>query len=553
MNSHPVDESQLLERILEKRGIGKADLSHFLHPVFKRDLHEASLLPDMEVAIERIADAISLGERIVIFGDYDADGVPATALLLRTLSRAGAIVQGIIPLRSEGYGLTAGAVKRIKESGAGLLIAADNGTVARQEIAELRASGIETIVCDHHEPQGGNLAEPLALINPKRQDSQYPCRDLCACALVWKLSWALYERLELPTAPLKWELDLVALSTVADMVPLLGENRTLVQFGLQALRRSKNIGLQALAKVAGFDLAQATSQDIGFKLAPRLNATSRMHDELLEGTNASLELLITEDLSRAQRCAKHLQCCNVERQALVLCHIEEAERQIVGHQDELCLVLYADDWSSGVIGLVAGRICEAYKRPVVALALEGGELKGSVRSVNGVSVLDLLASAEQAFTRFGGHAKAGGLTMNGTIEISELQERLCGWLRAEGRTLESFATAQNKIPDLELPLDQVSLQLADELQELGPYGTGFEELLLSSRVQVNASRMVGSTGKHFSCRLSDGSEQLKAIGFGFEDPGIAPSGWYQAEYTLQAEEWQGRRTAGCILKRLVRI
>ena len=540
---------RIVEEFLTGKGIMPENMPSFLHPVFERDLSSPDGLPDMAVAVERIKQAIGRGEKIVVFGDYDADGIPATALLLRVLRNLGADAAGIIPLRSEGYGLSLESVERIKAAGTQLLITVDNGTAAKAEVAALLDVGIETIICDHHEPQDGHIAEALALINPKRADSQYPYRELCACALAWKLSWALCSHLQVPTDPLKWELDLVALSTVADMVPLVGENRTLVQFGLQVLQKTRNVGLQALAEVSGFDLKHATAADIGFRLAPRLNATSRMHQELLDGQNASLELLVSQDKAVAKRIVAHLQSCNAARQTLVQSHLQDAERQLAGKADQLCFVLYEPHWSCGVIGLVAGRMAETYKRPVLALAPEGEVIKGSVRSIDGISVLDLLASAESAFLRFGGHAKAGGLTMLPS-ELTDLQGCLQAWLLSKGSSLMDFA-AVSALPDIALPLGEANLELADKLREIGPFGTGFEEPLIGSRVRIKAPRSVGTEGRHFSCQLYDGEETRKAIGFSMNDPGVNPDAWYRAEYTLQADEWQGRRTASCMLKRLV--
>jgi single-stranded-DNA-specific exonuclease len=328
MSNRAVED--IVAKILTDRGIPKSEQATFIQPDFERDTHSPWLLPGMTVAVERLCRAHEKNDSVIVFGDYDADGVPATALLLRVCKRLGfAQVEGVIPTRTQGYGLTAAVVEELIARKPKVVVTVDNGTVAREEVKTLTEAGIDVIVVDHHEPQEGKVAEEaLAIINPKMEGSMYPFQELCACALAWKLGCALAEKLYGDVVGLKWELDLVGLSTIADMVPLVGENRVLAQYGLKVLRKTKNLGLQALIEVAGVKIEQLSAGDVGFKIAPRINAPSRMHNELLNGEHSALRLLVAEDISEAREIAQHLNTQNNERQRLVDTHLAQAREQV---------------------------------------------------------------------------------------------------------------------------------------------------------------------------------------------------------------------------------
>jgi len=407
-----MSNKEIIQLLLEKRGIAQDQQENFLHPDFERDTHDPFLMKGMDVAVERLGKALEHKEVVGVFGDYDADGVPATALLVRCLRAAGFQVLARIPTRASGYGLTAGVVEEIKKDKLSLLITVDNGTVAKEEVAALVAAGTDVIICDHHEPHPDQIAtQALAILNPKQADCSYPFKELCACAIAWKYMKALYAQLGLSTDPLKWELDLVGLSTIADMVPLLGENRVLATYGLKVIRKTRNMGLRQLAAVAGVQLPDVGAGTIGFSIAPRINAPSRMHAETVAGTNAALQLLTTEDAGEAERLATYLNQQNAERQALLEQSLKEAEELAGKYLNDRCLIVYNADWSTGVIGLLAGRLLEKYSRPVIVLAQEDGVIKGSVRSVGTVHAVYLMEAGAVHLERYGGHAKAGGLTM----------------------------------------------------------------------------------------------------------------------------------------------
>lgn len=543
-----------LTEILARRGIAPEAQHAFINPDFLRDTHSPFLMLGMEAAVQRVIQARERGEKVTVFGDYDADGIPATAVLVRAFKRIGIPVVPRIPTRAAGYGLQMDVVEEIIQSGTQLLITVDNGTVAKAEIALLKEKGVDTIVCDHHEPQLGHQAEALAVLNPKQPTCPYPFKELCGCAIAWKLAWAVYERLGEDSAQLKWELDLVGLATVADMVPLVGENRVLAIFGLKVLQKTRNSGLRALAESASIDLARVTAGDIGYRLAPRLNAPSRMHKEIVEGENVSLRLLLTENSLEAQTLAGYVQEQNMHRQALLEAQLKEARAQAERFAQDLILVVYDPHWSSGVIGLVAGRLTEQYARPVIVLAKEGEVIKGSVRSIEGADVGSLLQSVASCLERFGGHAKAGGLTLKGDASIIPLLRQMSNeWGEKLGLTLEKMRKTHQPEADGDIPLEAVTLELAEELDTLAPFGIDFPEPILASTCQITGARAVGSTGAHLSCLLRDGLTQKKAVGFGLGETAVSTEELYKVLYTIQKEEWQGRVSVACHIRRLEKV
>jgi single-stranded-DNA-specific exonuclease len=542
-----------LIQLLGARGVAESDIEQFLAPNFSRDIHSPQLLKGMDLAVSRLEQALARNESITIFGDYDADGVPATALLTRGLETLGFTVIPLIPRRSEGYGLTSHAVQRILATQSTLLITVDNGTVAKEEIAHLKEQGVDTIVCDHHQPSEGHIADDaLAILNPKQPGCAYPFKELCGCALGWKLLWALYEHLGKDPTSLKWLLDLVALSTVADMVPLMGENRALVQFGLTVLHKTRNVGLRALAEVADIPRENISGTDIGFRLAPRLNAPSRVHKDEYLGKHPSLALLLETDSEKAHQWADHLQSCNVERQGMLETQFREAHQEAEGHLEDLCLIVYRPSWSSGVIGLLAGRLVEEYKRPVIVLAQEEGVIKGSVRSIEGVDVVTLLEACSTVLERFGGHAKAGGLTLLGGIgQIEYFRTLAHDFLAKRGDTLDLFIAQARHAPDLTISLTEATLELAEEIQILAPFGIGFPEPLFSSACTIASPRMVGKQATHLSCFLVQDGVRRKAISFSYSGIPAHEGMAVQALYNLNVEEYRDIRSPSCHIDELI--
>jgi single-stranded-DNA-specific exonuclease len=498
---------QLVQRILEARGFTGDAAEAFITPDFVTGLHNPVLMKDMEKAVQRLHEAIVAGECITAFGDYDADGIPGTALFTSCIRELGGNVTPIIPRRSEGYGLTTKAVTRILETKPQLVVTIDNGSTAHDEVAMLQEHGVDVICIDHHEVVAAHAAKPFALVNPKQVDCTYPYRDLCAAGLVWKVLYQLYVLRGLDTATLRWQLDLVALSTIADMVPLTGENRVLAYWGLVVLRKSKNLGLRALAEQAGISLATLRAQDVGFMLAPRINAPGRLHDEDGPGgSHVSLELLLSQTKEEARALANRLGTSNGERQELVRTHRREAQAQI--RPESSVQLVGSNTWSTGVIGLVASSVAEQTGSVAVALAPEGGVIKGSLRAPLGASCLDVLALLDPLLERGGGHVQAAGLTCKEGITLDVMLEQ--GAALVASYSFTPVAPADDAI---EIRTSDVTVEFTEALSALEPFGVGFPMPLVSLQGVVRGFARMGAEGAHARWKFHDSSGSVSVVAF----------------------------------------
>lgn len=537
----------IIRLLAEKRGI--ANLEAFVQPDFARDTHDGRLLKDVGAAAKRLAAAIRSKEKIVLFGDYDADGIPATALVTRVLRNFGADPLPLIPARADGYGLTPPAVTAILDLRPDLLVTLDNGTVSRDEVARLADAGIDVIIIDHHEPQPGHVANrALAIVNPKQSDCFYPFKELCACAVAWKVMSVLAEELDQDPAFLKWHLDLVALSTVADMMPLIGENRVLVQFGLRVFAKTRNAGLRALAAVSGTEAALISASDLGFRIGPRLNAPSRMHQEAHENGNYALDLLLSDDEEMAHRFASYLNARNSDRQALLEQHLEAAREQAEKQMSAPVIVAWSAEWSTGVIGLVASRLTEQYGRPSVVLAQESGVWKGSIRSVGDISALNLMEAAAECLERFGGHQKAGGLTLREEATPETFSKLICQSNVVANVDWTAVAASTRRQPDLEISLAELTVELAEAVRGLEPFGLGFPAPLFAVEGRFTRQRLVGRTSAHRVGFLADAQDQRKAVWF--RAPEDVPGEEEKRLWCVNVEEdgWNGIRSAQAVIR-----
>lgn len=552
---HPI-----IIELLQKRKIPVDSWPMLIKPDFKLVISNSALLPQIQPALDRLKAAVQAHEAVLIYGDYDADGVPATALLHRAFKHLGVQSRPVIPLRDEGYGLGDKIVQKLLKYPEKLIITVDNGTVSGPEIKTLTNAGKEVIVIDHHQPDLSRYPETaLAVINPKTNPELSDQQNLCACALAWKVAWALTEALGEPTNWLKWELDLVALSTVADVVPLIGENRALVQFGLEVLKRTKNQGLKALLDAAGIKPDQSLSAvDLGFKLAPRLNAPSRMSKErLADGTgHLSLELLITPDPAKAKQLAAVLNERNSERQTVVEKSLKQARERLREFQDDPVIVL-SGAWSSGVIGLIAARLLEETGKPCLIIS-QGDELKGSVRAGSGVDALALIKPIEKFCERFGGHAGAAGLTLNPPqpphldLEslVQTLRQKIKQGLAKKGIDLTYLANQKQRLGELELTLEEADLTLAQSLTELEPFGFGFPAPLFESTAKLQGIRRIGKEQQHLITMWEDGALVKKGISFNWRAPLPNLGEKYRILYHLRVEEWQDKLSPSLELKQI---
>jgi len=463
-----------IAELLLRRGFAVgAEATRFLDPRLKT-LGDPFALTDMEKAVERLLAAIDRRERIVLYGDYDVDGVTSLAFLTRLLTSYGAEPRCFLPLRmDEGYGLSADGVKRCVETlHPQLLVAVDCGTSSVAEIAGLRENGVDSIVIDHHEIKGA-LPECVALVNPKRGTTHH---YLCSVGLAFKVAHALLKRRPLPDFDLREHLDLVALGTVADLVPLVDENRVLVKHGLARLAETRSIGLRELMDVASVH-SPLTPADVGFKLGPRMNAAGRL------GTaEEALELLLTTDRSRARTLAADLDRQNRERRSVENDVFEQAEAQLAEWFDEArdaAIVVGDDGWHPGVVGIVASRLLRVHHRPALVIGFdEQGMGKGSGRSLEGLSLVEALTRCDSLLERYGGHEMAAGLTLR-RERFGEFREAFRACAR-ETLTAEQLLARMQL--DVEITLGDINFELLDQYCALQPFGMGnHQPILVRSR------------------------------------------------------------------------
>ncbi len=493
-------------------------------------------------AVERIFYAIDQAEPIAVYGDYDVDGVTATALLVQVLQALGGIVLGYIPNRfDEGYGLNNEALDTLKGQGVKLVITVDCGIRSPDEAAHARKIGLDLILSDHHEPAEAELPSALAIINPKQAGDDYPDKNLAGVGLAYKLAQALLERRPVDLLHSDDLLDLVALGTVSDLAPLVGENRSLVRNGLIRIRSTQRQGLFSLANVAELALSRTTATSIGFILGPRLNAAGR-----LDSAQAAFELLITKDVLRAGSLAQKLDLQNRERQALTR-KIQERAEMMVQEQDPDFLLLFAvdPDFNAGVVGLAASRLVDIYYRPAV-VGQKGEQItRCSCRSIPELHITQSLDRCADLLLRYGGHAAAAGFTVQ-TENLDVLRSRLKTIVEEQlgGQDLRPTLPA-----DAEISLSALKPDLLKHLDLLQPTGYGNPDAVFVSRnVKVSSSRAVGADGKHLKLTVNDGAITFDAIGFRLGHLLTELSPRVDVIYTFEINEFNGRKTFQLNLK-----
>jgi single-stranded-DNA-specific exonuclease len=504
--------------------------------------HDPNLLGDMEVAVQRIRAAVAGGKRICVHGDYDVDGICATALAVLFLRELGADVVWHLPSRfEEGYGVSSDTLGRLVEEGVGLVLTVDCGITAVEEVAEATALGLEVVVTDHHRP-GPTLPDcPIVATRP----SDYPFPELCGTGVVFKLGEAL---LGADSPAVRRQLDLVALATVADVVPLLDENRALATAGLRALSSTRRPGLQALMQSAHVDPATVDASAIGFRLAPRINAAGR-----LCRPDIALELILTEDKARAKELAAELEELNRERQAVEDRIVREAVALVEAlppkESRRRGYVLWSEDWHEGVIGIVASRLVERFNRPVVLVAGSGEGWKGSGRSIGSFDLHGALAACAAHLERFGGHRAAAGLSI--------LPENLEAFAEAFAAHADAVLDEQDLVPvtsvDAVVSGRDLTLGLAQELERLAPFGLGNPDVtLLVPACQAVSPATVGE-GKHLRFRVHQhGQDAGSAIAFGqgSQLDRLRAEGRFDVACRLKENHWNGTVAPQLVVRRL---
>lgn len=527
---------RLLELLLDREIDTPEKIERYLHPK-REDLVDPMLMQDMDKAVNVIRDAIEKHEEITVFGDYDVDGVTATAILLTYLRKQGAQVGFYIPDRhGEGYGLNIAAIEQIATHSK-LLITVDCGITCAAEVARAKELGMRVIVTDHHQ-LGPQIPECEAVLNPLL--GHYPFRRLCGAGVAFKLVQAMggTEAIE----PL-WEL--AALATIADIVPLMDENRVIVYYGLAAMAATQRPGLIALMESAGVDMQKVSSSDVAFRMAPRINAGGR-----LALASRGVQLLTTRRMDTAREIAEELNQDNIRRRELeieIFQQADEMTRQQIDFMNERAIVVCGEGWNPGVIGLAASRLVEKYKWPTILLSRDGDICVGSARSIPGVNIHEAMSTCRDLFIRFGGHAQAAGLTIEAK-NVPEFKRRLSEAIR-EQAVPEAFIPTEEY--DLELELSEMTEAFVDAFSAMQPTGFGNPAPVFCVRgVHTTDVRTIGKDGAHLRMRLAQGSDMRSAIGFRMGDRAANLPEVIEAIITLSINVWQDKRSVQCELRQM---
>lgn len=514
-------------RLLFSRGIKDEEhLSRFLAPSLD-DLHDPYLLHDMDKAVNRIRCAIEQGEFILVYGDYDADGMTSASILKETFEQLGAECLVYLPNRfTDGYGPNASVYKYfIEQQGISLIVTVDNGVAGHEAIDLAQSIGVDVIVTDHHSmPEV--LPDAYAIVHPEHPEADYPFKHLAGCGVAFKLACALLEEVQVEL------LDLVAIGTIADMVSLTDENRIMVQYGLEFLRNTQRIGLQELFEIAGISSGDVTEETVGFQLAPRLNALGRLDDP-----NPAIELLTGFDDEEVHEIALMIQDKNEERKEIVQAIYEEAKSLV--DPNKSVQILAKEGWNPGVLGIVAGRLLEELGQTVIVLNIEDGRAKGSARSIEAVDIFEALDPHRELFIAFGGHAGAAGMTLE-VEQLDALSEILETYVTDKGIDAKGKSTLYL---DEELDLESLSIETVKNFERLAPFGMDHQKPVFYIRdFQVENARTMGAGNSHLKLKISKGSANFEVVAFG---KGSLATEFAQVKdlelaVTLSVNQWNGQ-------------
>lgn len=524
----------IVEHLCEIRSIRPEELS----PDYERHLHDPFLLPDMEKACQILIDAQNNKRKITIFGDYDADGTPAAALLSLAFDRLGISHSVVLPTRETGYGLRLEDVESAAKDSQ-VLITVDTGVTSVKEIIRAKELGLSVIVLDHHLP-AENLPPADAIVDPFVPSSKYPFPNICGCTIAYKFIQALSKEFpeQLTEAFRKWLLDLVAISTVADMMVMRDENRTLVHYGLLVLRKNKRVGLRALLKVAGIDADKIDASTIGYAIGPRLNASGRLSDNRIV-----YELLVTTDSHKAMELAEKIEQSNKERQALVE-ELSKAVEEVLflqNSRDDKFFVVSGQSWPSGILGLTAGKLTQRYHRPAIVLTIQNGQYSGSGRSNDNYSLIEALNSQANLLNRFGGHRTAAGLSLT-----EDNYQKFVDGIKAHA---DSHLTADDLVAsytaDAVLKPSEISLETARRLKQLEPFGfQNPQPQFIIQNVQIDKPKKLGRQQNHIKTAGRVGEINFDIIGFNMasihDHFGDLPT--IDCLGSLEENVWNNRRT-----------
>lgn len=515
--------------LLFQRGIkDESSLKKFLEPSLE-DLHDPYLLHDMDKAVERIRLAIERGELILVYGDYDADGMTSASIVKESLEQLGAECLVYLPNRfTDGYGPNASVYKYfIEQQGVSLIVTVDNGVAGHEAIDLAQSMGVDVIVTDHHSmPEV--LPDAYAIIHPEHPEANYPFKHLAGCGVAFKLACALLEEVQVEL------LDLVAIGTIADMVSLTDENRIMVQYGLEVLRNTQRIGLQELIEIAGIATSDITEETVGFQLAPRLNALGRLDDP-----NPAIDLLTGFDDEEVHEIALMIQEKNEERKEIVQAIYEEAKSLV--DPNKIVQVLAKEGWNPGVLGIVAGRLLEELGQTVIVLNIEDGRAKGSARSIEAVDIFEALDPHRALFIAFGGHAGAAGMTLEAE-QLDALSEILETYVKDKG--IDDKGKSKLYL-DEELDLENLSLDTVKSFERLAPFGMDNQKPVFYIRdFQVENARSMGAGDSHLKLKISKGNANFEVVAFGQGSKAteFAQTKQLELAVTLSVNQWNGQTT-----------
>lgn len=558
---------EIILQLLHNRNLlTQEKIDEFLYPDYSQDVHDPYLFKNMVLAVDRIFQAIEKDELIIVHGDYDADGVCAAVILISTLKALGAKhLDVFLPDRDlDGYGINKNTVEIIASAGAKLLISCDCGISNKEEIALAQSKGVDVIITDHHAvPE--ILPPAVAIIHPKVPEETYPDKNLSGGGVAFKLvqallkdkrsesGWQIKDTREMHE---KWLLDLVAISSVADMVPLLGESRTLTKYGLIVLNKTKRIGLKELLEICGLNKNQENKEtprrlsatNIGFQIAPRINAAGRV-----KHANGAFQLLNTEDEDEAKELARELNTNNQERQQITEKMVNEARLQIKesNQTNDPVIFVIKKNWPVGLIGLIASKLCNEYYKPVIVMTEKESQIHGSGRSIEEINLIEKIVSLGELFSKYGGHPQACGFTLKDskTETLDKFKKLFSEMTRKEVSSKEIIPTL--KI-DTEVKLEDVNWDSYDLLQKFEPFGqNNSEPKYLARNLTIASVEPVGNNGRHLKLLVRHNTfEHRKMIGFCFGDENIMRQNWCQilkpgdlvdAIFEVSVNEWNGNR------------
>jgi single-stranded-DNA-specific exonuclease len=533
--------SPRVAQLLLNRGITSVEAAERFLYIEKQDFYDPFLMKGMKETVERIQLAISNREKILIFGDYDADGVSSTSLMMYTLTELDADVDYYIPNRfTEGYGPNEAAIRRAKEQGYSLVVTVDTGIAAVDEAVIAKEIGLDFIVTDHHEPPPV-LPAAYSIVNPKQKDCLYPFKGLAGVGVAFKVAHALFNRVP------EHLLDIAVLGTIADLVPLIEENRLLASKGIKAITLSEKPGLRALIHISGHSGKDLTAEDVGFALGPRLNAAGR-----LDSANPAVELLLSNDEEEAHELAKNIDMLNRERQTLVNDMTKEAIEEIENEPsfaENIVCIVAKEGWNPGVIGIVASRIVEKYYRPTIVIGIDGntGLAKGSARSIEGFDMFRNLSTCRDILPHFGGHPMAAGMTLE-AADIEELRGRLN---ELAAKSLSEKDLTPIKTVDLTLNLEEITLETIAEIHRLAPYGVQnpTPKILLEDKA-LTEIKQIGSDKNHLKIIFEEDGSKLDSVGFRLGEifHEVSDLAKLSAVGKLSINEWNGFRKPQLILE-----